>query len=112
MGNIIVLSDYFHIEGEKRQKLQIQQSIKRLSDKPNDELSGGAIEAMVDFLAEKGIDTSKESFIQNMEAMKFLVKGSLEEDLALETDNTLMMGALRINIEAILEIEGNGTGQS
>lgn len=109
-GEIVDLTAYRKELGEARQRVQIQQSLRRLSQVHLTEITASAIAACKAECLEKGIDTSKEGFIQDMETLTYLMQGVLENTIALETDNGLMIGAVGINIRDMLEVEAGGKG--
>lgn len=107
-AEVIDLKDFRERLGEARQRVQIQQSLQRLGQLKLDGVTASAIEACKRACAEKGIDTFKEGFIQDMETLTFLLQGVLERTIALETDNVLMLGAVRLNIDGMLEETASG----
>ncbi len=109
-GEVIDLTEYRKGLGRTRQRVQIQQSFQRLSRIDLLNVSLSAIQACKQECQEKGIDTSKEGFIQDMETLAYLMQGALERSIALETDNVLMLGAIRLNIQDMLEVEASGKG--
>ena len=110
IGEVIDLAAYRDKLGEARQRVQIQQSLQRVSRIDLSKITGSAIEACRVDCQEKGIDTSKEGFIQDMETLAYLMQGALDRSIALETDNVLMLGAIRLNIQDVLEVEAGGKG--
>lgn len=109
-GEIVDLAAYRKHLGDARQRVQIQQSLQRISRIDLSKITGSAIEACRVDCQEKGIDTSKEGFIQDMETLAYLMQGALDRSIALETDNVLMLGAIRLNIQDMLEVESGGKG--
>lgn len=109
-GKIVDLVEYRKELGEARQRVQIQQSLQRLSRIDLSDVSLSAIQACKLACQEKGIDTSKEGFNQDMETLAYLMQGALERNIALESDKVLMLGAVRLNIQDMLEVESGGKG--
>ena len=108
--NVVDLAEVRRQIGEARQRVQIQQSLQRLSRMPVGSVADAAISAALDECDKKGIDTSKEGFIQDMETLRFLLVGVLEGTFGLETDNTLMISAVRMNLASLEAIELDGKG--
>lgn len=107
-GEIVDLASYRKKLGDARQHVQIQQSLHRLGQIDLTDISRRAIKACKLECQEKGIDISKEGFIQDMETLAYLLQGALERNIALETDNVLMLGAIRLNIQDMLEVKSGG----
>ena len=107
---VVDLVEYRKELGEARQRVQIQQSLHRLARIDFTDVSHCAIQACERECLEKGIDISKEGFIQDMKTLEYLMQGALERNIALETDNVLMLGAIRLNIQDMLEVESGGKG--
>lgn len=109
-GELVDLAEYRSRLGEARQRVQIQQSLRRLSQINLNDITISAIDACKAACLEKGIDTSKEGFIQDMETLTYLMQGVLERNIALETNNGLMLGAVGLNIACMLEDTADGKG--
>ena len=85
--------------GDHRQKLQIQQSLARLRAKPCDSHADQLCQTMEAQMSKDGLDTSRKLFIKDMEVIQMLVRGVIERHYTLDTEATMTLDMLTINME-------------
>jgi hypothetical protein len=101
----LVYSDSVVSMGEYRQKLQIEQSLARLQAKPCDDHAQGLCDTMEAQMLKDGVDTSRKVFIQDMEVICMLVRGVIERHYTIDTEATMTLDMLSINMEYTREVK-------